>query len=118
MNSRVRRLAPLLALVVAFIASQQLWRLELILTPVESEVPSGAVALYGTAWCNYCARARSFLEANDIPFADFDIEHSPAAAQAFQRLGGRGVPLVRIGDRVVHGFAPGEMRRALEKLAH
>src|SRR5690625_8021050 len=82
-----------------------MWKLRLWLNPVHVEVPEGVVELYGTSWCGYCANARRFFDANGIPFADLDIERSPAAEQAFQQLGGRGVPLIRVGDEIKIGRA-------------
>lgn len=117
MDTKSRRIILLLVLVAAFIATQNVWRINLLLNPVDTEVAPGDVALYGTRWCHYCAKVRTFFELSDIPYADFDIERSDAAARAFRELGGRGVPLVRIGDRVIHGFAPREMRAALNATA-
>lgn len=111
-----RRIIPLLILVLGFAASQNLWRLELLLNPVEADIAPGTVAMYGTAWCGYCADTRDFFERADIPFANHDIERSPSAAEAFERLGGQGVPLVKIGNRIIHGFDPGAMREALQQL--
>jgi|GEM_PF-791035 len=111
----LQRLAPLLILIAAFLLTQQMWKLRLWLNPVHVEVPEGVVELYGTSWCGYCANARRFFDANGIPFADLDIERSPAAEQAFQQLGGRGVPLIRVGDEIIHGFSPDDLRRALRQ---
>lgn len=116
MDPKSRRIIPLLVLVAAFIATQHLWKIRLLIDPIEVEVAPGTVALYSTAWCNYCAQARDFLDRSGVPYTEFDIERSPSAEQAFRLLGGRGVPLVQIGDQRVHGFSPSEMRAALEQL--
>lgn len=111
-----RRVIPLLVLAAAFMVSQQLWKIRLLVDPLDVEVPAGAVELYGTTWCSYCARAREFLDTSGVPYADLDIEQSPSAEQAFRQYGGQGVPLIRIGDTIIHGFSPQQMRKALEAL--
>lgn len=75
---------------------------------------AGEVTLYGTTWCGYCRKVRALLRRHDIPFNDLDIEKNQTAARAFQLLGGRGVPVVTVGDRIVHGFNYSRLRKLLE----
>lgn len=75
---------------------------------------SGAVTLYSTSWCGYCRKARRMLNKHDIPFQELDVEKNADASVAFQRLGGRGVPVITVGDRIVHGFNYGRLRTLLE----
>ena len=75
---------------------------------------AGPVTLFSTSWCGYCRKTRSFLNANGIPFEELDIEKSVDARRSFDRLGGRGVPVVSVGDMVVHGYQPLALRAALE----
>lgn len=75
---------------------------------------AGRVTLYSTTWCGYCAKVRSLLKRNDIPFTELDVEKNADAGRAFERLGGRGVPVVTVGDRIVHGFNYARLRRLLE----
>jgi glutaredoxin len=77
--------------------------------------PSGAgrpsVVMYSTSWCGVCSRAKRFLAAEGIPYTDHDIEADPDARAAYDRLGGRGVPLLLIGDRRMHGFSKGRFAK-------
>ena len=75
---------------------------------------AGPVTVYSTAWCGYCKKTRHFLKTHDIPFVERDIEASSEAMATFTQLGGRGVPLVLVGDQVVRGYSLGELRAALE----
>lgn len=75
---------------------------------------AGPVTIYGTQWCGYCKKTRHFLKTHDIPFVDLDIEASAPARRQFERLGGRGVPVVTIGDQVIHGYNLRGIRKALE----
>lgn len=77
-------------------------------------VRAGPVVLYGTTWCGYCRKTRRFLDRHQIPFEDLDIEKSAGANAAFQRIGGRGVPVVTVGDDIVHGYNMARLRTLLE----
>ncbi|NNF15727.1 MAG: glutaredoxin family protein [Gammaproteobacteria bacterium] len=75
---------------------------------------AGEVVLYSTAWCGYCRKTRRFFTRHDIPFIDLDVEKSPSARAAFERIGGRGVPVVTVGDEIVHGYNLARLRKLLE----
>ncbi len=68
--------------------------------------PGTRVVVYGTSTCPYCAKAREYLRQRGIAFADYDIQQSPAAREAYRKLDGMGVPLVLIGERRIEGFRP------------
>lgn len=65
---------------------------------------STKVVLYGTETCPYCAKARDYLRGRGVAFADYDVTRSPQAKQAFNKLEGKGVPLIIIGGRRIDGF--------------
>jgi glutaredoxin len=46
------------------------------------------------------------LDKNGIPYTIYDVEKDESAAQAYRELNGRGVPLVRVGSKVVYGYNP------------
>ncbi len=75
---------------------------------------AGPVTLYSTTWCGYCRKTRVVLNRHDIPFKELDIENNEQASRAFQRLGGRGVPVITVGNRVVHGYNLSRLRKLLE----
>ncbi len=62
------------------------------------------IVMYSASWCGVCKRARRYFKANNIPFREYDIERNRRAEREFRRLGGRGVPLIVIGDDVMAGF--------------
>lgn len=64
------------------------------------------VVLYATAWCGYCQKTRELFAEHGIDYVEYDIEKSDVAYQQFQRLGGRGVPVVSANGTVVHGYSP------------
>jgi glutaredoxin len=64
------------------------------------------IEVFVTSWCGYCRKMLSFLRENGIPFTVHDIEKDSNAARTFRELGGNGVPVVRVGSHVVHGYNP------------
>ena len=64
------------------------------------------VFLYATEWCGYCQKTREFFRENNISYVEYDIEKSEWANREHKRLGGEGVPLVKINGKVIHGYNP------------
>jgi glutaredoxin len=84
-------------------------------SPLETEEPAtrrtssiggNNVELFVTSWCGYCRKMERFLEKKGIPYTAYDIEKDENAARTYRELGGRGVPVVRIGSNVVRGYNP------------
>ncbi|CAH0992565.1 hypothetical protein SIN8267_02698 [Sinobacterium norvegicum] len=63
------------------------------------------VIMYSTSWCGYCKKARRYFRSNNINFKEYDIEKNASAAKTFKRLGGKGVPLIVVGDKKMSGFS-------------
>src|SRR5512147_831936 len=63
------------------------------------------VVMYATAWCPYCAKARAYFKRTGTAYTEHDIEKSADAHAQFERLGGRGVPLILVGDEKMAGFS-------------
>jgi glutaredoxin len=72
------------------------------------------VVLYATSWCGYCAKTRRLFKQLRVEYTEYDIEKDETANTRFQKLGGRGVPLIVIGTGVVHGFDEDEILILLE----
>jgi glutaredoxin len=72
------------------------------------------VLLYATEWCGYCAATRSFFAAQGIRYTELDIEKSSVGRDGYRQLGGRGVPLIVIGEDVVHGYDESRLRALLK----
>ena len=90
------------------------WQLPVsIAQPAQALNQEAKVVLYATRWCGYCKKTREFFAANGIAYDERDIEASSSAEEEYRALGGNGVPVVVIGDQVIHGFSPAEMTRAL-----
>ena len=75
-----------------------------------------AVILYATQWCGYCKKTREFLHSKGIAYIEYDIETSDVGRQQYERLNGRGVPLLLIKSDIVRGYNIQAINTALEKL--
>jgi glutaredoxin len=64
------------------------------------------IEVFVTSWCGYCRKMLGFLREKGIPFTVHDIERDNSAARVYRELGGTGVPVVRVGSHVVHGYNP------------
>jgi glutaredoxin len=73
------------------------------------------VVLYGTPTCPYCGKARAYLKERGVAYADYDLTTSPQGKQAYDRLKGKGVPLLLIGGRRIDGFSPKAFDDALSQ---
>ncbi|MEM7304712.1 MAG: glutaredoxin family protein [Pseudomonadota bacterium] len=76
---------------------------------------SGAteIVIYTTEWCPYCKALRNILEKYQIPYDEYDTEKSLHGMLGFLLLGGRGVPLVVVGENIIYGYDGIEITDAL-----
>lgn len=71
------------------------------------------VILYTTTWCGYCTKTKTLLDGMGVAYVEVDVERSSEGRRQFEALGGRGVPLLKIGENVVRGYNPEAVRRLL-----
>lgn len=78
---------------------------------------SAPLTMYTTAWCGYCARLKTALQAADIGFTEVDIESDDAAAEfvAEANGGNQTVPTVKFADGST--MTNPDIREVQEKLA-
>ncbi len=76
-------------------------------------LPDGEVILLATRWCGYCAQTRTLLAELGINYRELDIETSEEGRTMFADVNGRGVPVLRVGAEVVHGWNEARMRTLL-----
>ncbi len=73
-------------------------------TQPKAERFTGTVEMYVTSWCGYCKKAEAYMKSRNIPYVAYDIEKDSSARQLHKELGGRGVPLIIIGNNKLSGF--------------
>lgn len=76
---------------------------------------SDQVVLFSTSWCGYCRKARQYLNQNGIAHVEYDIEKSSEGKRRFAALGGRGVPLILVGNEQIRGWNPAALKGALAR---
>lgn len=73
-----------------------------------------SVVVYSTPSCPYCTMAKDFLKKNAVPYEDYDVSRDSVRAEEMIRKSGQmGVPVIEVNGRILVGFRPAEMERAL-----
>jgi len=75
----------------------------------------GKVLLYATDWCPYCEKTRVLLQQRKITYQEVNIETSAEAQAQYQRLAGKGVPVLLIAGEVVRGYNEKRITAALDQ---
>lgn len=77
--------------------------------------PQADVVMYCTSWCPACRRARVYLAANNIPFAEVDITRDRQAAQRVRGWanGNETTPTFNIRGKIIVGFDERKLDEAL-----
>ena len=55
------------------------------------------IIMYGAEWCSVCKKAKRYFKANNISFIEYDIDKSSKGRREYEKLGGRGVPVILVG---------------------
>ena len=64
------------------------------------------VEIFVTSWCGYCRKLENFLRKNNISYKKYDIERNTTGQRMYANLRVRGVPVTKIGNKVISGFNP------------
>ncbi len=84
-------------------------------SPTPAATSRKSVEIFVTEWCPYCKQLESFLQEKRISYKRYDIERDKVGKKLHSELGGGGVPVVRIGSKVLRGFTPEAILAALGK---
>ncbi len=75
---------------------------------------SRRVEVFVTSWCPYCKKLEKHLQDRGISYARYDIEKNPQGAKLLRSFSmGAGVPVTRIGTKIISGYNPAEIDAAL-----
>lgn len=75
-----------------------------------------SVTVYSTPSCSYCRLAKNYLRDHKIPFSEYDVASNQAKAQEMVRKSGQmGVPVLDINGRILVGFNPEAIEKALHR---
>lgn len=68
------------------------------------------VVLFTLNDCPHCMTAKRYLDQQAITYRLCNIK-TPAGQKEFRKTGMRGVPVIKIGDRVINGFSVKEFNQ-------
>jgi glutaredoxin len=71
------------------------------------------VEIFVTSWCPHCRKLETFLKSEKIKYTSYDIEKSEEGKQLYEYLGGKGVPLTKVGSQDISGYNPTDILSAL-----
>jgi glutaredoxin 3 len=72
------------------------------------------VLVFSTPSCTYCTQAKRYFREKGVRFRDIDVSKDPEAARDMVRMSGQqGVPVIKIGSKVLVGFNKPEIDRLL-----
>ena len=73
------------------------------------------VKVYSTPTCPYCKMAKSFLDANKIPYQDLNVAADKAAREEMiSKSGAMAVPVIEIDGETLVGFDEAWLKEKLE----
>lgn len=76
--------------------------------------------VYGADWCKPCHDAERYLKGRGVSVVKKDIEENEAAAAEMKRkleragMGGASIPVIDVMGRILVGFSPGALDRAVQ----
>ena len=73
------------------------------------------VTLYSAPWCGYCRLAKRFLDAQQVPYIEIDIDQDEEAAKRVEQWnnGDRIIPTLDIDGTVLTNPSPTQLRQVL-----
>lgn len=83
------------------------------ITEVRAAIGDARVVMLSTSTCGYCKKLRGDLADWDVEYVDVDVESDRNGQRAYDLINGRGVPILLIGDTVIHGYSPDRARALL-----
>jgi glutaredoxin len=99
-------------------------------TPVVSAVPSASgtggatprsrehVTIFTTPECGYCIKAKNYLARRGIRYSERDVANSESALREFKGIGGRGVPVILVGQSRMDGYSESSLASLLQQAGY
>lgn len=73
------------------------------------------VKIYTTPTCPWCKKTKEFLKSNKISYTELDVTSNEKVRNAMIKKSGQmGVPVIEIGSKIIVGFNPDAIRKALK----
>ena len=79
-----------------------------------TDASNTTITMLSASWCKVCKRAKAYLNARGIPYTDLDVEKDARGKERYKELGGKGVPIILVGNQRMNGFDEGRMQQMLK----
>lgn len=115
---RARSFIGLVALILVVGAATEGWRVwseRSVGREVAALARPGDIFMISSDTCVYCAQARAWFNAHDVPFGECSIERDAACAARFAALLAPGTPVILVRERPQVGFSPPRVAEALRR---
>lgn len=81
---------------------------------VRAQVRADDIVMYSTDTCPYCAKARDWLTAQQVPWRECNVDRDAQCRDEYQARGAPGVPLMKVRGQWQLGFDPGWLVQTLK----
>jgi glutaredoxin len=82
--------------------------------PKQKKYELKEVVLLTASWCGPCKRAIALFKESKIPHRAYDIEKTEKGMKMYKKLGGGGIPIIFIGNRMIRGCNVSAINAALK----
>lgn len=89
------------------------WREHRDIHAIRATARAQDIVMFTTDDCPYCAKARTWFKANEVPWRECNIERNALCKQVFDARGAPGVPLLHVRGQWQLGFDPAWLAKAL-----
>lgn len=73
------------------------------------------VTIYSTPTCHFCAMAKDYFKANNVPYEEFNVaSDTDKRKEMMEKSGQLGVPVIIIDESVVVGFNRPKLAQLLQ----
>ncbi len=117
LNPRLRSGLSLLAVVLVVWGASEAWRAWFagrLGRDVAALAQPGDIQMISSDTCVFCAQARTWFNANEVPFTECSIERDEACAARFRALLSPGTPVLLVRGQALVGFSPQRVVQALK----
>jgi glutaredoxin len=89
------------------------------LAPDDPRLSTGdkRIVMLAAEWCGYCERLRKDFELADVRYTLIDVD-TEQGQRAMDAVGARGVPVTIVGQDIVYGYQPDQIKDKLAPLGY
>ncbi len=112
----LRSIGVLIVLVLAVGGASRWWAQrhdDAIGSELAALARAGDIEMVSSLTCVYCTRARTWMQARQVPFGECFVERDAACAERWRALAAPGTPVVLVRGQPQFGFDPERVLRVL-----